>query len=176
MKKSNVIKILFLTITMSLFFVACKSNIVHAPVTEYEPETNIEIVSPDISKEYEEVDIKYETQKTHDYPVMDTTIKISSIEEWNNYEFNKSLNDSFIKEELEKGQVIYIIQRQLSSGSITLDVKGTYKKENIIYAKISMESTGIGTCDMAGAFYIFSCDKTVTNVIEFLNITDTINK
>lgn len=172
MNKSK-IKMLILGIIITLFFVACRVNVVQAPVTEYEPETNIEIVSPE---EFEEVEIKYETQKTHDYPVMDTTIKISSIEEWNNYEFNKSLDDTFIKEELEKGQIIYIVQRQLSSGSIKLDVKGTYKKENIIYAKISMESPEIGTCDMAGAFYIFSCDKTITNVIEFLNITDKINK
>lgn len=155
-KKFKILLVIAFSLIFTVIFIACNRNVVQAPTTN--PNKDDENINLNVD------DIKYEVQKTHDYPVPNETIKLESLKDWEEYKFNKSLDGTFIKEELKKGQIIYIIQRQLSSGSTQLSVGETYIKNNKLYADIQTKSPEIGTCDMAGAFYIFSCDKAITSV------------
>ena len=43
----------------------------------------------DISQNVINSDVKFETIKTHDYPVSDTVLRIDSLKDWENYKYKE---------------------------------------------------------------------------------------
>lgn len=118
----------------------------------------------DISQNVINSDVKFETIKTHDYPVSDTVLRIDSLKDWENYKYKDRLKESFIEEELEE-KSIFIIQKELTSGSIKLIINNAEIKDNTLVVDIELEYPEMGTEDMAAGFFIFSCDKNIKDII-----------
>lgn len=163
--KKRILSVMAVVIFFALILIMVIKNPVYTPETNYKEieETNISI--PENEGNIDKTSIKYETKITHDYPVLSKTVKLESIDDFNDYEFKDSLKDTFIEEELNNNKIIFISQHELSSGSTKISISDAYTKNNKLYATLKMEYPEIGTCDMAAAFYIFSCEKNVTDVV-----------
>lgn len=162
MKKN--ISLLALVFAMSIM-TACSNNVEHKEETnlsefEYSFETeNTESEEKEISS-----NVICEAVVTHDYPVEEKIIKFTSAEEWNNYEFKDSFSLKEISEAFP-GKTIFVIQGESSTGSIKPFIDKAVVEDNILKTIIGAKTPEIGTCDMAGVFYIFICDDSVENIV-----------
>lgn len=169
--KKRILSIITIVIFIILIMIIKNNMRIRHVHDGYIPDANfeeLEETNTPISEDTNKIDrtsIKYETKITHDYPVLSKTVKLESIDDFNDYEFKDSLKDTFIEEELNNNKIIFISQHELSSGSTKISISDAYTKNNKLYATLKMEYPEIGTCDMAAAFYIFSCEKNVTDVV-----------
>jgi hypothetical protein len=168
MKKN--ISLLALVFAMSIM-TACSNNVDHKEETNLsEFEYNFDTENTELEEKEISSDVVCEAVVTHDYPVEEKIIKFTSAEEWNNYEFKDSFSLKEISEAFP-GKTIFVIQGESSTGSIKPFINKAIIENNTLKVVIGAKLPEIGTCDMAGVFYIFVCDDSVQNIMVNNNLT-----
>lgn len=132
-------------------------------------ETSLEEIETEKEPEMEEhqiidKNVLCKTFVTHDYPVEQKIIKITSKEEWDAYKFKDSINWNEINNAFPE-KTIFIIQGESGTGSIQPYISEAIIDGNVLNVIMGTKYPEIGTCDMAGVFYVFICDSDIEDII-----------